>query len=64
MLTGAPASSSASAWWGKPSERGGDVFTVLGLLLVEAVTGVQKVVTINVAGSCPGCQVRYRGTYG
>ena len=49
-------------WSGKPSERGADAYTVVGLPLAEAVTGTQKTVVVKLIGTCPDCQVRTAST--
>lgn len=54
---GLPAAPSVSTWSGKPSKRGADVYTVVGLPLAEAVTGIKKTILVNVMGQCPSCQV-------
>ena len=53
---------SLSSWSGKPSERGADAYTVVGLPLAEAVTGTQKMVVVKLIGTCPDCQVRTLST--
>ena len=52
-----PPAPSVSSWSGKPSKRGADVYTVVGISLAEAVTGTKKLIIVKVVGKCPICQV-------
>ncbi len=39
-------------------EKGGDVYTVAGLEFAQAVTGMEKVLTLQSWGVCSDCKVR------